>query len=180
MASSAIVEALAREKISPQVSGPSRSPVPPAHSTVERAPVRATVSFEGALLESHRFNSSSKTLDLLIAVLFHVALIGGPILAGLYYTDTINLKAFATTLLVAPPPPPPPPPAPAAAIVKARAPKHVFMTEGKLVAPTVIPKQVAEIKEAPMEPDSFGGVAGGVPGGVPGGQLGGVLGGVIG
>jgi len=116
----------------------------------------------------------------LIAVLFQVALIGGPILAGLYYTDTINLKAFATILLVAPLPPPPPPPAPAAAIVKARAPKRVFMTDGRLVAPTVIPRQVAEIKEAPLEPDSFGGVAGGVPGGVPGGQMGGVLGGVIG
>jgi len=116
----------------------------------------------------------------LIAVLFHVVLIGGPILAGLYYTDTINLKAFATTLLVAPPPPPPPPPAPAAAIVKARAPKRVFMTGGKLVAPTAIPKQIAEIKEAPLEPDSFGGVIVGVPGGVPGGQMGGVLGGVIG
>ena len=36
------------------------------------------------------------------------------------------------------------------------------------------------IKEAPIEPDSFGGVAGGVPGGVPGGQMGGVIGGVIG
>jgi len=132
------------------------------------------------LLESHRFKSSSKTLDLVVAVLFHAVLIGGPILAGLYYRDTLNLKAFATTLLVAPPPPPPPPPAPSPAVIKARAPKRVFMTDGKLIAPTVIPRQVAEIKEAPLEPDSFGGIAGGVPGGVPGGQMGGVLGGVIG
>jgi hypothetical protein len=50
------------------------------------------------------------------------------------------------------------------------------MNAGKLLAPTVIPKHIAEIKEAPLEPDSFGGVAGGVPGGVPGGQMGGVLG----
>jgi periplasmic protein TonB len=85
------------------------------------------------------------------------------------------LKAFATTLLVASPPPPPPPPARAAAIVKAHTPKRVFMTGGKLVAPTAIPKQISEIKEAPLEPDSLGGVAGGVPGGVPGGQIGGVL-----
>jgi protein TonB len=119
-------------------------------------------------------------LDLLVALLFHVVVIGGPILAGLYYTDTLNLKAFATTLLVAPPPPPPPPPAPAAAIIKVHTPKRVFMTGGKLVAPTVIPRQVADIKEAALEPEDLGGVAGGVPGGVPGGQLGGVLGGVIG
>jgi hypothetical protein len=52
------------------------------------------------------------------------------------------------------------------------------MNEGKLIVPTVIPRQVAEIKEAPLESDSFGGVAGGVPGGVPGGQMGGVIGGV--
>ena len=50
------------------------------------------------------------------------------------------------------------------------------MNAGKLIVPTVIPKHIAEIKEAPLEPASLGGV----PGGVPGGQLGGVLGGVIG
>ena len=44
----------------------------------------------------------------------------------------------------------------------------------------MIPKHIAEIKEAPLKLDSLRGVAGGVPGGVPGGQLGGVLGGVIG
>ena len=54
------------------------------------------------------------------------------------------------------------------------------MNAGKLIVPTVIPKHIAEIKEAPLEPDNLGGVVGGVPGGVPGGQLGGVLGGVIG
>ena len=54
------------------------------------------------------------------------------------------------------------------------------MSSGKLLAPTVIPKEIAQLKEAPLEPDAFGGVAGGVPGGVPGGQMGGVIGGVIG
>jgi len=58
--------------------------------------------------------------------------------------------------------------------------KPRFMNSGKLYAPTVIPKQIAEIKEAPLEADSIGGVAGGVPGGVPGGQMGGVIGGVLG
>jgi periplasmic protein TonB len=54
------------------------------------------------------------------------------------------------------------------------------MSEGKLLAPTYIPKQVAQIKEAPIESDAFVGVPGGVPGGIAGGQLGGVVGGVIG
>jgi protein TonB len=180
MAPSAIAEVPIDRETRPQAASPVPFPVPPPRSTVERGPARAKAFFEEALLERHRLKSSSKTLDFLVALLFHLAVLGGPILAGLYYTDTINLKAFATTLLVAPPPPPPPPPAPAAAIVKAHAPKRVFMTGGKLVAPTVIPRQIAEIKEAPLEPDSLGGVAGGVPGGVPGGQMGGVLGGVIG
>jgi periplasmic protein TonB len=181
MAPSAIAEVLAREETRLQVTSPAPCPVPPPpRSAVERAPARAKALFNEALLESHRFKSSSKTLDLLVALLLHVVILGGPILAGLYYTDTLNLKEFTKTLLVAPPPPPPPPPAPAAGVVKAQTPKRVFMKGGKLVAPIVIPKQIAEIKEAALEPDSLGGVAGGVPGGVPGGQLGGVLGGVIG
>ena len=179
MAPSAIAEVLIDREARPQVASPAPRLVPPQRSTVEREKARGEAFLEEALLERHRFKSSSKTLDFLVALLFHVAVIGGPILAGLYYTDTINLKAFATTLLVAPPPPPPPPPAPAGA-VKSQAPKRVFVTGGKLVAPTVIPRKIAEIKEAPLEPDGLGGVAGGVPGGVPGGQIGGVLGGVIG
>ena len=180
MAPSATAEVLVRKETHPQVTGPTPQPVPPPRPTGDRGPARTKALFDESLLERHRFKSSSKTLDLLVALCLHVVVLGGPILAGLYYTDTLNLKAFATTLLVAPPPPPPPPPAAAAAIVKAHTPKRVFMTGGKLVAPTMIPRQIAEIKEAPLAPDSLGGVVGGVPGGVPGGQMGGVLGGVIG
>ena len=65
-------------------------------------------------------------------------------------------------------------------MIKAAPSRARFIARGKLFAPTVIPKQVAEIKEAPLEPESFIGVEGGVPGGVPGGQMGGVIGGVLG
>jgi protein TonB len=131
------------------------------------------------LLEQNPMRTGSKALDVAIAVMLHVLVIGTPILLGLYFTDTINIKQYASMLLVAPPPPPPPPPA-ASMVIKAAPIRHTFMSSGKLVAPTVIPRQIAEIKEAPLEPDSLAGVAGGVPGGVPGGQMGGVLGGVIG
>jgi periplasmic protein TonB len=134
---------------------------------------------KAVLLEKNRMITGSRTLDVTISVVAHVVLISIPIFLGLFFTDTINIKQFAAMMLVAPPPPPPPPPPAAVAMVKA-APKRVFMTDGKLLAPTVIPKEIAMIKEAPIEPDSFGGVAGGVPGGVPGGQMGGVIGGVIG
>ena len=124
-------------------------------SVVERgaAPTRAFLS--GALLESHRFSSSSKAVDVLLALLVHVVVLGGPILAGLYYMETINLKEFTTTFLVAPLPPPPPPPAPVAGVIKPQTSRHVFMSAGKLLAPTYISKQVAQIKEAPIESEGL-------------------------
>ena len=135
-----------------------------------------------ALMENNRMKSSSRTLDLLIAITVHTLVLAIPILAGLYFTDSLNLREFQSTFLVAPPPPPPPPAAPAVAVVKAPPQHKVFENAGKLIAPAVIPKTVAEIKEAPLPPDmdSGGGVPGGVPGGVAGGSMGGVIGGVVG
>lgn len=132
---------------------------------------------KAVLLEQNPMRTGSKALDVAIAVMLHAVVIATAILLGLYFADTINIKQYASTLLVAPPPPPPPA---ATAMIKAAPVHHTFMTAGKLLAPTIIPKEVAQIKEAPLEPDNLGGVAGGVPGGVPGGQMGGVLGGVIG
>jgi len=64
-------------------------------------------------------------------------------------------------------------------VIKAAPVHRTFISAGKLLAPTIIPKEIAQLKEAPPEPDTFGGVAGGVPGGVPGGQMDGVIGGVL-
>jgi protein TonB len=137
--------------------------------------------FQSSMIENNRIKSSSKTLDFLIALSVNMAILAGPILAGLIYTDTLNMRQFETTFLMAPPPPPPPPPAPAAPMVKAAPVRRVFETAGKLIAPTVVPKTIAVIKEAPLPPDvGGGGVPGGVPGGVAGGSMGGVIGGVIG
>jgi len=53
---------------------------------------------------------------------------------------------------------------------------------GKLMAPKVIPRDIAVIKEDELPPpvSAAAGVIGGVPGGVPGGTPGGVIGGIIG
>ncbi len=146
---------------------------------VQREVKPAFEFFKAVLLEENQFKTGSRMLKVAISVLTHVAVISVPILLGLFFTDTINIKQYAAMILVAPPPPPPPPPA-ASAVVRVAPVHRTFMNAGKLIAPTVIPKQIADIKEAPLEPDNLGGVAGGVPGGVPGGQMGGVLGGVIG
>jgi periplasmic protein TonB len=135
---------------------------------------------QAVLLDENHFKTGSRALKLAVSILTHVAVITIPILVGLFFTDTINIKQYASMMLTAPPPPPPPPPPATSVIIKAAPVRQKFITAGKLFAPTVIPKQVAEIKEEPLEPEDLGGVAGGVPGGVPGGQMGGVLGGVIG
>src|SRR5713101_4032315 len=68
------------------------------------------------LLEENHFKTGSRTLDVAISVLLHVVVIAAPIFAGLYFTDTINIKQLASTMLIAPPPPPPPPPSLSAVI----------------------------------------------------------------
>lgn len=135
---------------------------------------------KAVLLEENHIKTGSRTLSGAVAVLLHVGVITGVILAGLYFADPLNIKQYASVILVAPPPPPPPPPPATSALIKPKVVHHMLMNAGKLLAPTVIPKHIVEIKEPPLVHDSLGGVVGGVPGGVPGGQLGGVLGGVIG
>jgi protein TonB len=178
MARAAIAEVLIPKTLVPLVR-PLPDLVPAGAGGEAREVPLGTGFLTDTLLENNHIKSSSKTMDLMVALAFHAVLLGGPILAGLYFTDTLNLKQFAATFLVAPPPPPPAPP-PAAAIMKTVAPKRVFMQSGKLLAPTFIPKEVAQIKETPLEADAFAGVTGGVPGGVPGGSMGGVIGGIIG
>ena len=153
---------------------------PAAKPDVHREVKPAFEFSKAVLLEENHIKTGSRTLSGVFAVLLHVVVLAGPILAGLYYTDSINIKQFTSTMLVAPPPPPPPPPPATGDVIKPKIVHHILMNAGKLLAPTVIPKHIAEIKEPALAPDSLGGVVGGVPGGVPGGQSGGVLGGVIG
>jgi periplasmic protein TonB len=96
------------------------------------------------------------------------------ILIPLIYTQALP-KAMLSTLLIAPPPPPPPPPPPQAAPVKVIKPVARLLTQGKLMAPRAIPKDVAVFKEAelPPEPPAGSGVIGGLGGGDILGGLGG-------
>jgi len=130
-----------------------------------------------SLLDLSPTRPERRTKNVVASVIFHVVVLAMLILPPLFYTQTIDMKQFRQTFLVAPPPPPPPPPAPAMTKVT-QLPRRVLLTPQKLMAPTVIPKTVAIIKDEPTPPDA--GVVGGVPGGVPGGQLGGVIGGIVG
>ena len=142
---------------------------------------QAMDTFTKAMLELPSEYKHRNPLEWVCAALIHAVVLAALITAPLYFTDAIDLKAFQNTWLAEPVPPGPPPP-PAAAPQAQRSMKSVtrLVQGGRMMAPSVIPKNISIIKEAPLPPETGGGVVGGVPGGVPGGTLGGVLGGIIG
>src|SRR5713226_7171161 len=135
MAPSAIVEHTILDKA---LTTP-RTEIPPLGKPAPKLEVSREVkpAFEfskAVLLEENHFKTGSRTLKVVISVLTHVAVISVPILLGLFFTDTINIKQYAAMMLVAPPPPPPPA---ASAVVKVAPVRRTFMNAGKLIAPTV-------------------------------------------
>jgi protein TonB len=121
-----------------------------------------------------------------VSVILHVSFAALVLTFGYHEVTNLDPAKPVTTVLIAPPAPgaaAPPPPAPAAPAVTHRPTsikRKSFFVQGKLTAPTSVPK-VANAKPAPdnlSAPDV--GVDGGVPGGSPGGVLGGVLGGTPG
>jgi protein TonB len=136
--------------------------------------------FEQTFVEG--VGKTNKSWTVMVSFAGQIILITVAVILPLIYTEVLpstTLQSF----LVAPPPPPPPPPPPAAAppvkVVKV-IPRQ--FDAGKLMAPKVVPKEIAVIKEDELPPPSSGvaGVVGGVSGGSVGGQVGGVLGGIIG
>jgi protein TonB len=114
----------------------------------------------------------SATLQLLFLALL--------LLVPLYFSEGIDVHQLNKTFLAAPPPAPAPPPAFASSRSVAPKPRVLSMS-GKLLAPRVIPRQIARRSEEPDGNDLAEaiapgeGVTGGVPGGLPGGVIGGVL-----
>lgn len=119
-------------------------------------------------------------LSMVISAMLQFAILGLLVLYPLIYVEALP-KSLLTTMLVAPPPPPPPAPPPPPVQKVIVKPVQRIIQQGKMMAPTVIPKDVKMIKEEELPPDVpvYSG-AGGVPGGVPGGMPGGVMGGIIG
>ena len=125
---------------------------------------------ESSAVKKKTNKSWAVTLSVVVQTLILLVLI----LIPLIYTQALP-KAMLSTLLIAPPPPPPPPPPPQAAPVKVVKPVARLLTQGKLMAPRAIPKDVAIFKEAelPPEPPAGSGVIGGLGGGDILGGLGG-------
>jgi periplasmic protein TonB len=166
-----------------------KDPTPQATSPRILRPVSASIArhrvFAEALLENVKIPRPRRAAEVAGAFVIQGLILAALVLIPLLHTQAIDVGRLNSTYLVAPAPPaPPPPPPPAASAAPQPAPvkKQVFDAK-KLTVPTMIPKQVAIVKDqAPGAPtiDTMTGVSGGVAGGVPGGQVGGVLGGVLG
>lgn len=148
-----------------------------ARPAVEAVPVPVEFEFE-FVLPQFEGTGKRRVGTTFTSLMIHMAMLLVMLVIPLMVTETLDIRELTETWLVAPPPPPPPPPVPATALVRRVRPVLQTPT-GKLVAPTVIPKEIGKIVEANVDLDSIG-VLGGVPGGVAGGQLGGVIGGVLG
>jgi protein TonB len=121
------------------------------------------------LVVSGDTQKTHKPWSVALSATVQAVILGILILLPLIYTEALP-KGMLNTFLVAPAPPPPPPP-PQPAVKEVRAPKVINIQ--KMTAPTVIPKNVAVVKdEAPVIYTNGGeGVSGGT---------GNVLGGLIG
>lgn len=125
--------------------------------------------FDQLVVSSAHPTKTHKSWTVALSAIVQSIILGILILIPLIYTEALP-KGMLNTFLVAPAPPPPPPP-PAAPVKTVRAPKIVQLN--KMVAPTVIPKNVAIIKdEAPVIYTNGGGVDGGTGNGVLSGIIG--------
>jgi periplasmic protein TonB len=125
--------------------------------------------FDQLVVSSANPTKTHKTWTVALSAIVQSIILGILILIPLIYTEALP-KGMLNTFLVAPAPPPPPPP-PAAPVKAVRAPKIVQLN--KMVAPTVIPKNVAIIKdEAPVIYTNGGGVDGGTGSGILNGIIG--------
>ena len=106
---------------------------------------------------------TNKTWTIFVSTSIQLVIVFVLVLIPLIYTEALP-KAMMATLLVAPPPPPPPPPPPQVVKVEVIKPVARLLTQGRLMQPRAIPKNVTVFKEAELPPEvpSSGGVFGGV------------------
>lgn len=131
--------------------------------------------FDDLVVSSVNAKRTHKSWTVALSAIIQAAIVGVLILIPLLVTEALP-KGLLTTMLITPPTPPPPPPPPAPKVIVK--PVQHLIQQGKLMTPTVVPKDIKIIKEQ-AAPD-VSGVTGGVVGGIAGGSTGGVLGGIIG
>ncbi|HXX45236.1 MAG TPA: energy transducer TonB [Candidatus Acidoferrales bacterium] len=147
-----------------------------------RQPIRqvaapdAQATFVRGMLDMPTDHKQKNPTDWIISVAVHVLIVTAIVIAPLAFTQAIDLRAFQLTYLTMPKPPAAAPPPSAPAAVQQAARRVIRAVRSALVAPTLIPRRIEMVKDAPA-PDVSEGVVGGIPGGESGGVLGGILGG---
>lgn len=132
--------------------------------------------FDDLVVSGAQAKHTHKTWTVALSAIIQVLIVLVFILIPLLITQALPKEAVAAWITAPAPPPPPPPPPPKVQVIHQAPP---LIQQGKLTAPTVIPKKVNIIKEE-AAPDVTSGMTGGVAGGIGGGSMGGVLGGIIG
>ncbi|MGH9733151.1 MAG: energy transducer TonB [Candidatus Acidiferrales bacterium] len=133
--------------------------------------------FDDLVVSGAQAKHTHKSWTVAASAIVQVLIILVFILIPLLVTQALPKEAVAAWITAPAPPPPPPPPPPKVQVIHQQAPP--LIQQGKLTAPTVIPKKVNIIKEE-AAPEVSSGMTGGVAGGIGGGSMGGVLGGIIG
>jgi periplasmic protein TonB len=136
----------------------------------------AQAVFLRGLLDTPTDHPQRNSIDWIVSLALHILIVGAVVVAPLAFTEGIDLRAFQLTHLTVPKPPAaaPPPPATTAESLK----RVLRPVQSALLAPTLIPRRIETVKDAPAPDVEPGGVIGGIPGGEAGGVLGGILGGV--
>src|SRR5271154_6271070 len=106
--------------------------------------------FDQLVVSSPHQEGTHKPWAVAMSAVVQALILGVMILIPLIYTEALP-KGLMNTFLVAPAPPPPPPAAP----VKVERPRIV--QPQRMVAPTIIPKNVAIIKDEAPDMNSLGG-----------------------
>lgn len=141
---------------------------------------KAEETFLKGMLETPWRQGHRSPAEWALSILLHIAIVSAVVLAPLFYTQVIDLRAFQTMLLVAPRPPAAAPP-PATITQRAMKPTIHMLEPKALMAPAMIPVKIRIVRDEAAPPDpGVDGVIGGVPGGTSGGVLGGIIAGTTG
>src|SRR6185437_10095284 len=116
--------------------------------------------FDDLVVSSVHGKKTHKSWTVILSAVIQAAIVGVLILIPLLVTEALP-KGMLTTFLMTPPPPAPPPPPPAPKVIVK--PVQHLIQQGKLMTPTVVPKDIKIIKEE-AAPD-VSGMTGGIMGG---------------
>jgi protein TonB len=131
-----------------------RKPKPTAALQLSRVPPRS-LDLSKSFLDSHRMPGKTRSSTVGYSIVLHALLLAAVLLVPMWFADTLDVRTFTRTLLVAPPPPPAIA-APSAAAVRSVAssvPLRQITAKGHLLLPTYIPKEVAMINEPQVAPE---------------------------